>query len=285
MDWQTLGERDPLALEDARLQIHYAAQMVASVGMALVSPVPDDSHTNMGWHDREYLLAGHFTSKNPAFQLGINPASLTITLMDLEGDEIGRLALDGHTMEQAYDWLAAIIATLVETEPVDLPRPTHELPEHAVASGDPFALEDARSFVEIADWFGNADLALVALREETPNASPVRCWPHHLNITTLIGLDPGADPERARSIRVGMSPGDATCPEPYFYVTPWPYPDRERSELPRLEPGAVWHTGGWVGAVLTGSALVAAGSAADQADLTMAFLQSAVEASRELLSA
>lgn len=55
-----------------------------------------------------------------------------------------------------------------------------------------------------------------------------------------------------RSVGVGLSPGDSGYPEPYVYVTPWPYPT---GELPAL-PWGHWHTEGWTGAVLRGSALV-----------------------------
>ena len=113
-----------------------------------------------------------------------------------------------------------------------------------------------------------------------PAASPVRCWPHHFDVGSLIALDADAEPEEARSIGVGFSPGDGSYDQPYFYVTPWPYPDT--AALPTLEAGAEWHTGGWTGAVLTADRLISAPHEDQQAHVKRA-LQGAIQASRVLL--
>ena len=69
-------------------------------------------------------------------------------------------------------------------------------------------------------------------------------------------------------------------PQPYWYVTP--NPDPGTYDLPDL-PGGYWNTEGWFGAVLPGSAVVDAGSAAEQASLTEAFLREAVSAGKVVL--
>ena len=67
-------------------------------------------------------------------------------------------------------------------------------------------------------------------------------------MASLWTWDPDKDAEEGRSIGVGFTPGDTTCPVPYIYVTPWPYP--ENTPMPALSAGH-WHTDQWVGAVLT----------------------------------
>ena len=61
-----------------------------------------------------------------------------------------------------------------------------------------------------------------------------------------------------------------------------PYPDPGTYDLPIL-PGGYGNTEGWFGAVLPGSAVVAAGSAAEQASLTEAFVRDAISAARVVL--
>jgi hypothetical protein len=112
-------------------------------------------------------------------------------------------------------------------------------------------------FEELAKWYGNAFLCL------NSRGSPVRCWPHHFDIATQIG---SAD----RSIGVGMSPGDGSYPQPYFYVSPSPYPDV--STLSPLGSGS-WHTQGWVGAVLTGEEIL---PKTDQQRFVEDFMQEAI---------
>jgi hypothetical protein len=98
----------------------------------------------------------------------------------------------------------------------------------------------------------------------------------------LITLDAGVGSEEARSIGVGFSPGDGSYDQPYFYVTPWPYPDTE--DLPSLTAGAHWHREGWTGAVLTAERLISVPFAEQQRTAHEA-LERAVSACREVLGA
>ena len=41
-------------------------------------------------------------------------------------------------------------------------------------------------------------------------------------------------------IGVGLSPGDTYYAEPYWYVSPYPYPGLE--DLPVLDGSGFWHT-------------------------------------------
>ena len=79
-----------------------------------------------------------------------------------------------------------------------------------------------------------------------------------------------------------MTPGDAARPCPYFYVTPWPYP--QGRELPPLDGEGVWNTEGWTGAVLDTPTLLRAGVGAAQAERAERFLSSAVDACLGLLA-
>ena len=80
------------------------------------------------------------------------------------------------------------------------------------------------------------------------NLSPVRCRPHHFDIATYVSLEEG-DAENARGVGVGMSPGDESYGQPYFYVNPWPKLGVDR--LPELRFPGHWHTEGFVGAIAT----------------------------------
>jgi hypothetical protein len=100
----------------------------------------------------------------------------------------------------------------------------------------------------------------------------VRCWPHHFDIATLIDRGAAAD-KTARSVGVGMEPGDDSYAEPYYYVNAYP-PPAAGAMLPALAGDGSWHTAGWFGAVLPGSRLARSG----QHDQVAAFLGSAVRA-------
>lgn len=271
--WQTLGQPPPSTLGEARGQLHWAAQVIASVGYTLVEPVPDWSHTSLVWHDALGALASQLTSNPPHFRAALRLADLTLLLLDEQGNTYSTFALDGRTLDEGYAWLASAIAALTNAEtPPSLVRPDHEMPAHPTGEGAPFSLERPETFAELARWFANADRVLQALSASIPEAVAVLVWPHHFDIALEFASPSEKEAEAAQTIGVGMEPGDAYYAEPYWYITPGPAPDDPNR--PPLEGEGFWRTEGWLGAVLTGSTLVAAGGAKEQAERVQAFIRS-----------
>jgi hypothetical protein len=277
--WHALGLTDLKDLEEARLQAHYGAQWAARTARAFVEAQPDDSHTSLSWDRERQALR---TQALPGGQaLGLRLADLT--LIWLEADEAGaELPLEGMSDADAGAWVAERVTQAgYDAARLDEPSP-YELPPHNLAKGGVYAVgSNEGAFAELSAWFDSADAALEAvvkaLSDLSPGPSPVRCWPHHFDIATLVALEPG-DAEEARSIGVGLSPGDEAYAEPYYYVTPWPYPDP--GNLPTLPPSGRWHTEGYVGAIATASRIGELGS---KRVAVMDFLQSSIARSRELL--
>ena len=54
--WQTLGTVPVADLVEAKVQLHWAAQIVAAFGNGLLQPQPDDSQSNLGWVDSCWRL-------------------------------------------------------------------------------------------------------------------------------------------------------------------------------------------------------------------------------------
>jgi hypothetical protein len=75
-------------------------------------------------------------------------------------------------------------------------------------------------------------------------------------------LVPGKDPSNwdhsREQMNFGFSTGDDEIPEPYFYITAYPF--NEELVKPDLPANAYWHTEGWKGAVLKYSELVSSAS-------------------------
>jgi hypothetical protein len=95
------------------------------------------------------------------------------------------------------------------------------------------------------------------MRKNKFQVSSVRCWPHHFDLATLITVTAAKETaESIRSVGVGLSPGDEHYGEPYFYVTPWPYPDPKK--LPPLPEIGRWHTKNFTAAVLPAHQILAA---------------------------
>ena len=247
-------------LSDARLQLHHAAQLVAAMGISYLPKADDDSHTNMEWIAG--ALASNVIGGRP-FRLGVRPDPFALVVIG--GDvELVSYSLHGKTINDAAAWVRGQITKLG----VDASRYTlakhYAIPPHPVARGVPFDTTDAVAFEQLQRWYNDADGVLRSVAEER-GGSPVRCWPHHFDIATLLTIAPG------QTIGVGLAPGDGYYDEPYWYVNRYPAPSATPGN--QLEGGGVWHSREWIGAVLPGSRL-----SGEQQHQVKTFLDSAMTA-------
>jgi len=286
--WRPLPHRSSGELTEARLESHWAVQLIDLVAKARVPEEDDWSHLAMTWLDPLEMLAGGFTRGGVRVAFRIRDLCLAV----LDGDDRVEwsLCLDSKTLGEAQVWLQEVLAVEGE-EVVSLGTLREDLPEHPVASGEAFHLDERAQLEELSRWYGNCARILQVVANNTLGASPLRCWPHHFDLATSIALDPdGVDEENTRSINVGLSPGDDSFDEPYLYVTPWPEPAHVESEP--LAGNGHWHAEGFTAAVLPAHRLpdIDAVEAPDhraqeQAEQVFAFLRSAVAACRGLLGA
>jgi len=279
--WARVGELPPSSLVDARLQLHHAVQIAVSASISYLPARPDDSHTALSWSAPIHALITEPIAADRPVRFGVRLRDLTLLALDGAMSVTRTLALSERTVGEATAWLGHV-ASEAGLDPARLTTRKHyTIPDHPVASGAPFSIGSGDPFRELKRYWSNAALVLDELARTTAGASPVRCWPHHFDIATLIA-PPASAGERRSTIGVGHSPGDEWYAEPYWYVGPSPYP--EPRDLPSLDGRGRWHTKGWVGAVLPASDYVA-GDAEAQHSQVSACIDSAVVASRRLLRA
>jgi hypothetical protein len=261
--WDKLGGVAPRDLSETRLQLHWASQLVAAVGSSLVPAKPDDSHTALTYDVERSLLVSAETETSPSRRVALSVPDFRLVLLDNELRELAGWTLDGKTLPQGLDWLG------VELSASPLSVPDYDMPHHAIRDGAAFRREQPEAFNELALWFKNTARVLRSLK-----IGDDLCWPHHFDLAAVITL--GGD----KTIGVGLSPGDSSYDEPYWYVAPSPHPTDD--DLLKLPMGH-WHTEGFVAAILTGSDITAKGDPAAQAAKVDAFLSATISGSRKLL--
>ncbi len=280
--WQQLGYPEPEDLGDARLQLHWAAQTLASFGEAYVPHRSDYRHRAMVWDGQFQALVSWGRSESGDLRLVLHMPELRLALCR-DGAQVSDLVLAGRRLADAYDWIGGVMAQEAPGAPELVRLSTEKIPDHGLGRGEAFDAGHADARAEVCRWFENLAGVLEEVRDANPGAAPVLCWPHHFDLATLVVLDADADPEEARSIGVGMVPGDDWYPDPYLYVAPWPHPDTPT--LHDLPEGGRWHTDSWLGGVMDARYLVDAGSAQAQRAAAMCFFEGSVSASRLLLGA
>ena len=270
MQWMTLGGTAPAALADARVQLHWAAQVLSACADRWIESRADDSHTTMEWDGARGALVG---------QPAASGARLALRIADCTLIGRGELPLTGRTLAEAMAWGDGELAAAAGEAPRGATARAYDMPPHPVASGAPLS-PDPAALAELARWYADGDLLLRDLAGREEGATPVRCWPHHFDIAAIVYLDRDRPPASARQIGFGLSPGDHYYGEPYFYLTPWPI--EVDVTFPPLPSGGRWHRTGFTGAVLLAGDLLQ-GPPDGQLERAQAWFAAALSVGRHLI--
>ena len=275
--WMTLGRCSPLELVESRLQLHWAVQALAAFGETLVDKRPDDSHASLGWDERLEAFVTRAAPSYGGYKAGLRLTDLQLMLIPDAKEPSRNFSLVGKSYPDAVHWLQETLQQRLSMSVPTLARPGYDMPHHPTAEAGQFELN--RGLVELSSWFHNAHQLF---------AREVRIWPHHFDLACLVVLNNVMGQNPAPRIGIGLSPGDHLYGEPYYYVTPWPHPERPSYEP--LPSGGIWRDQGWFGAVLPASQIVmyqqAPGSReSTQALAIIAFLRAALKQSQNLVAA
>lgn len=232
---------------DTRLQLHWAAQVASAVGTTYAKKHPIWHHVALRWDaSGRGLVSAPSAVGDRQTRGGLDVAAGRLFVLE-DDEEVAALGLQGLTMANAVDWMTATLRKRGLDETLDVRDPS-KMPDHAVGHGAAFHLdEDAAA--ELAGDYDQAHRVLLRHTHRHRDAQRILVWSHHFDMASLRIIVPGkkADAEDARTVGIGMTPGDASNKEPYWYATPWPYPSSS-APLPHLEAGE-WNTVGWTGAV------------------------------------
>ena len=246
--FSVLREVPPTALAATRLQLHHALQVPASFGPSLLAPRPDWSHLAFTVDVERGVLWSEPDDRGQRAGLGFEPFAWVVQSATDEAS----LEVAGHSPEEGRAWMARTLS--LPPNVAALSAPPEGPPAREEGEG-PFGVPDAREVRALAAWYVLAQRLLDG-RRGAQGAPALRLWPHHFDLALAFVLDPERDPEHARTVSLGFSPGDGSYAEPYVYATPWPIPGPEVA-LAAL-PAGHWHREGWTGAVLRATELVAA---------------------------
>jgi len=237
-------DENPNALQDTRIQLHWASQLMSAAADAKMEKAADDSHSNLAWRIENSSLEGRtgITLNVPTFSI------------EYQNDVF---ELRGKTLSDAKVWLEQILDSEVTFR-------DYEMPEHSVAKDAPFSPNESH-LNDIAKWLS---FGLEALQPH----GECRVWPHHFD---LGFWNPGE--QDGKSIGGGFSIGDNHFDQPYFYVNPYGI-DRPEN-LPQLKYGH-W-TEKWTGAVFTADEILAT---SDPQHAASEYVSTAVEYGGQLLT-
>ena len=275
-DWSTLGAKSPTALVRARNLTHHAVQWVSKAARANLEALPDDSHSSLSWDAaRSAFVSQPLMAGGAEVRLGFRLRRFALIILR-NNRELDEFELGGRKDSSVEVWFDSALRALglKTAEAIELP---YSLPSLPVTRGSAYHVSgESDAFEELARWY-DAAADLLADVATAQGGGAVRCWPHHFDIATLIAL--GGEGETARSIGVGVSPGDEHYAQPYVYVSPWPR--LKAAELSPLAPPGHWHVKDFTGAVVTAEELL---QQPERGSVVAGFVDSAIAICRDKLA-
>lgn len=254
--WSMLGEVSFEEVREARIQSHNAVQWLARYSRSYLPKKADDSHTSLTWNPYEGSLNTQAIEiRNHRIIFSFDFFTLAIQVKSDLGSILFDLGITGLTNSQVEEKFKEILIKIglpLNKFKTDLP---YCLSPWEMGHEDRYHLGwFIRGASELGRYFTNSQSIFQAIAKMRGQNYQTLCWPHHFDLANLIIVEENSNPEKTKSIGLGFSPGDNSYEDPYFYVTPWPYPEKEN--LPILPEPAFWHTEGFIAGIIKSKVMV-----------------------------
>jgi hypothetical protein len=280
MNWIELNNFSHEELAEARKQIHQAAQLPAIAGRCLNPKDSVDNYAALIYDKNSNWLTSQSLGESE-FLIALSLSEFNLVITNKKRELLAFLALDSKTYDETFWWMTEKISELgLDSNKLNKNLP-YQIPEYPTSKGTPFKQTNPADFIELQNYFFNAAFILENVSKNEKNISQVRCWPHHFDTAVLITIEMNSNPVKSRTIGVGLSPGDESYNEPYFYISPWPYPDN-KEKLPKLNYGH-WHKQGWFGGILTATEIIKHKDKSEQLKIAVGFIEAGIISLKKLL--
>jgi len=262
--YKAVGISDPEVLNKAVRPFHHAAQFIAMAGKAYLAHMEDDSHINMSWDSQRKAYTGRPVTGSGIFSLALDTNDFSMALADNGAEEWTRLPLAGKTREEVLAWLQSEVEKR-GLDPALLKWDLHyDIPEYEYDKGKPYEMPETDARNDLAAYRSNANIILGNIALRFKDSSEVRIWPHHFDSGIFIPYAKDEEGNVTKGIYAGWNIADEHVPEPYFYITFYPWDHARPLQLPGLLSKGYWHTEGFYGIFLKSTVLASIPSAKEQ---------------------
>jgi hypothetical protein len=280
MNWIELNNFSDEELAEARKQMHQAAQLPALAGRCLNPKDSADNYAALIYDKNSNWLTSQSLDESE-FRIALSLSEFNLVITNKKRELLAFLALDSKTYDETFWWMTEKISELgLDSNKLNKNLP-YQIPKYPTSKNVPFNHTNSTYFAELQKYFFNAAFVLEIISKNEKNISQVYCWPHHFDTAALITVERNSNPEKSKTIGVGLSPGDESYNEPYFYISPWPYPDHIEN-LPKLIHGH-WHNQGWFGGVLTATEIIRNKNKSEQLKIAVNFIEAGIDKLKKLL--
>ena len=239
-------------LYEGRLHLHYAVQPIANCGEKYALPKDDFSHTSLSYNPDTGSFQGAYLGESKKY-VGLDIGSFSLFIAGQGGGRISEKSLFGLTLQEGFNWLSGELQKSGFPD-AEIKFPEYpEFPEHPLKTNSVKFSDAVRKEIALLHGYYRASYFLLKkFMQSQEIQETIIVWPHHFDMAVLKKLT--KDGEEGLSVGIGFSPGDEHYNEPYWYISPWPYP-KDISVLQPLSPPGFWHTKGFISCVLKSSSI------------------------------
>ena len=205
-------------LKQSIIELHWALQVVASVGPTYLPAQRNNNHTALFWDARRWIISPNI-KPNRSFEVALDIAKLQLHFLgptsgQPQGKPSSSFSLQGRTLKSAYEWLEGELEEYLNHnfEHVKrLPELPWDLPPNPINRGSIFSYQES-VFQQCEQYLKMADAQLNYLRQQYhSNAGPILLWPQNFALSTLVR-------EADREIEVGFRFVDKGVAKPHFFI-------------------------------------------------------------------
>ena len=225
---------------DISVQLHLAAQYLATAGISFLEKRDDDSHTNLTFSNTEKRLETWPLDDNGTI-LSLHYPSFSLQWIS---NETQSLPLDGKSHHEVVNWLKEVSASLNSSKGYEY-KLHYKLP-YGLGSDKTFQLNNSQKIEKLVQMRILANTVLTKVLNKNNLNSDIRIWPHHFDTGAFSAL--GKNSETA--VGMGLTIPDTLVDDYYFYISGYHgHTGLDTSTFTALTKGQ-WLNDGFKGAVL-----------------------------------
>jgi len=239
--WQKINPVGVEELENTRIHLHKALQLVGSASRSYLPFNKGDNHKYLIWKPDKHMFISKPFGHDKAFCLSLDINQYVLSIIEKDG-AIEHLVLSGMTYQLAFGWIQVKLDKFGLDPVLFSDQAPYEIKDYGFDSNKELHIYEHAS-EEICKYFNNASSYFEFFLNNYELKSPVLCDPQSFNLFVSIKL-----PETSKKIQIGFCPGDENYIEPYYYIK-LSQNIKSTSGLPELSRG-LWHNKGWSGALI-----------------------------------
>ncbi|AXT19127.1 hypothetical protein D7030_14115 [Flavobacteriaceae bacterium AU392] len=193
-----------------KIQMHLAAQYLATAGISFIEKRDDDSHTNLGWVSNLASLQTHpLNSTGDVLSLNYNSFSLEWLV---NNTVTNHFSLHKKTHKNIVEW----ISKTSEEHGITIPyayKLHYDLPYKAITDDYVFELKNRNELDVLISYRTLAQQAIEFTLKNYNLITDIRIWPHHFDTGSFFVDSNGI------GIGVGMAIPDNMINDFYLYVS------------------------------------------------------------------